>query len=147
MEKSLIKYFTVFICGAFIYGLIEISNRGFTHISMGLLGGISMIIIHITNDMRREGLNYFVQIGMIALFITSIEFVAGEILNVQLKMNIWDYSAVPYNIDGQICLPFVGIWLVLSAIGIAFDDFLRFKMFREDKNFEYLRVRKKQIVA
>ena len=106
-----------------------------------------MIIIHLSNDMRREGLNYFVQIGMITLFITSIEFVSGEILNVQLKMNIWDYSAVPYNIDGQICLPFVGIWLILSAIGIFFDDFLRYKMFREDKNFDYLRIRKKQIAA
>ena len=147
MEKSILKYFAVFVCGCLIYGFLEICNRGFTHISMGLLGGISMIVIHITNDMRRDGLNYFVQIGMITLFITSIELLTGEILNVQLHMNIWDYSEMPYNFDGQICLPFVVIWLFLSAVGIAFDDFLRYKMFREDKNFSYLKLQKTNAVS
>lgn len=54
-------------------------------------------------------------------------------------MNIWGYSDYPLNFDGQICLPFVGIWLVLSAIGVVLDDYLRWKMFREDKNFSYLK--------
>lgn len=119
--------------------MIEISARGFTHITMGLLGGISMIVIHLTNDARRDGLNFFVQISLIAFFITAIEFITGEIVNVRLGMNIWDYSDIPLNFDGQICLPFVGIWLVLSAIGVVLDDYLRWKMFREDKNFNYLK--------
>lgn len=119
--------------------MIEISARGFTHITMGLLGGISMIVIHLTNDARRDGLNFFVQISLIAFFITAIEFITGEIVNVRLGMNIWDYSDIPLNFDGQICLPFVGIWLVLSAIGVVLDDYLRWKMFREDKNFSYLK--------
>ena len=33
------KIFTLFAVGALIYGMIEISVRGFTHITMGLLGG------------------------------------------------------------------------------------------------------------
>ncbi|MDE6150362.1 MAG: putative ABC transporter permease [Ruminococcus sp.] len=106
---------------------------------MGLLGGISMLAIHITNDARRNGLNFFVQITLIAFFITSIEFLTGEIVNVRLGMNIWDYSDIPMNFDGQICLPFVGIWFVLSALGVFLDDFLRWKMFREDRNFSYLK--------
>lgn len=139
MHKILLKHFTVFVIGALIYGMIEISARGFTHITMGLLGGISMIVIHLTNDARRDGLNFFVQISLIAFFITAIEFITGEIVNVRLGMNIWDYSDIPLNFDGQICLPFVGIWLVLSAIGVVLDDYLRWKMFREDKNFNYLK--------
>lgn len=139
MHKVLLKHFTAFVIGALIYGMIEISARGFTHITMGLLGGISMIVIHLTNDARRDGLNFFVQISLIAFFITAIEFITGEIVNVRLGMNIWDYSDIPLNFDGQICLPFVGIWLVLSAIGVVLDDYLRWKMFREDKNFNYLK--------
>lgn len=139
MQRVLLKNFTVFVIGALIYGLIEISARGFTHITMGLLGGISMLVIHLTNDSRRLGLNFFLQIVIIAFFITAIEFMTGEIVNVRLGMNIWDYSDIPMNFDGQICLPFVGIWLVLSAIGVFLDDFLRWKMFREDKNFNYFR--------
>ena len=139
MQKILLKHFTAFVIGALIYGMIEISARGFTHITMGLLGGISMIVIHLTNDARRDGLNFFVQIFLIAFFITAIEFITGEIVNVRLGMNIWDYSDIPLNFDGQICLPFVGIWLVLSAIGVVLDDYLRWKMFREDKNFSYLK--------
>ena len=60
-------------------------------------------------------------------------------------MNIWDYSEVPLNYDGQICLPFVIFWVILSVIGTMTDDFLRWKMFREDKNFEY--VKRKRIAA
>ena len=139
MHRIFLKYFTVFAVGALVYGFLEVAGRGYTHISMGILGGLSMVAIHISNDARREGLNYFIQIGIITLFITSIEFITGEILNLRLGMNIWDYSELPLNIDGQICLPFVVLWAVLSAIGIAFDDFLRWKMFRDDKDFDYLR--------
>ncbi|MGN0601227.1 MAG: hypothetical protein ACI4I7_00805 [Oscillospiraceae bacterium] len=138
MHRTILKYFAVFIIGAVIYGCIEIAARGFTHITMGLLGGLSMIAIHVSNNGRREGMNYFVQLASITFFITAIEFISGEILNVMLGMNIWDYSDIPMNFDGQICLPFVGIWIILAAAGIALDDFLRWKMFGEDKNFRYL---------
>lgn len=141
MQRVFLKYFTVFMVGALIYGCIEIAARGFTHITMGLLGGMSMAVIHLSNDSRRDGMNYFWQLAIVALFITSIEFVAGEILNVWLGMNIWDYSEVPMNFDGQICLPFAGIWIVLSSVGIALDDLMRWKMFSEDKNFNYLNLR------
>lgn len=145
MHKTALKYFAVFIIGALAYGLIEISVRGFSHITMGILGGLTMVVIHILNDQRREGMNFVLQIGISALFITAVEFLAGEILNVWLKMNIWDYSEVPLNYDGQICLPFVIFWIILSVIGTITDDFLRWKMFREDKNFEY--VKRKRIAA
>lgn len=140
LQRTFLKYFVVFVVGALIYGCVEIAARGFTHITMGILGGVSMAVIHLSNDSRRDGMNYFLQVTIIAAFITSIEFISGEILNVWLGMNIWDYSEVPMNFDGQICLPFVGIWIVLASAGIALDDLLRWKMFREDKNFNYLSI-------
>ena len=139
MQSKAVKIFTLFAVGALIYGLIEIWARGFTHITMGVLGGASMVVIHLLNDERRQGMNYFLQISIAAFFITAIEFLAGEILNKYLQMNIWDYSDIPLNFDGQICLPFVFLWVILSAIGTALDDLIRWRMFKEPRNFSYLK--------
>lgn len=131
----------MFVIGAFAYGIIEITARGYTHISMGLLGGLSMLVIHISNSARREGMNYVLQIFVITVFITSIELITGEILNVMLGMRIWDYSQVPLNVDGQICPRFSVFWLMLAVIGIFVDDVIRWKVFREQKNFGYLKTK------
>lgn len=141
MQKAL-KLYTVFVLGGLLYGLIEISVRGFSHITMGILGGASMVVIHLLNDQRRNGLSFITQLGIAALFITSIEFLAGEILNRRLHMNIWDYSEMPLNFDGQICLLFVVFWFLLAAVGTFLDDWLRWKMFGESKNFDYLKIKR-----
>ena len=46
--------------------------------------------------------------------ITAIEFVAGAIVNVRLKLNVWDYSKMPLNLYGQVCLPFSLLWCLLT---------------------------------
>lgn len=65
--------------------------------------------------------------------ITATEFVAGLILNVWLGLGVWDYSNMPFNLLGQICLPFTLAWVALSAIAIVLDDYLRHLMFHEEK--------------
>lgn len=58
--------------------------------------------------------------------ITAAELIAGLILNVWLGLGIWDYSGLPLNFMGQICLPFFGIWCLLSIPAIIMLDFLRY---------------------
>ena len=41
-----------------------------------------------------------------AIIITIFEFIVGVIVNIILKWNVWNYATVPFNIMGQICLPF-----------------------------------------
>lgn len=60
------------------------------------------------------------------LVITATEFVAGLILNVWLGLGVWDYSDLPFNLMGQICLEFSAIWLVLSVFGIIIFDWMRY---------------------
>ena len=60
------------------------------------------------------------------LVITVTEFVAGLILNVWLGLGIWDYSDLPFNLMGQICLEFSAIWLILSVFGIIIFDWIRY---------------------
>lgn len=63
--------------------------------------------------------------------VTLLELISGIILNVWLKLDIWDYSNLPFNFMGQICLPFSLAWVLLSLIAIIVDDYLRYKFFDE----------------
>ena len=60
--------------------------------------------------------------------ITVTELIAGLILNVWLGLNVWDYSGLPFNFMGQICLQFSVLWFVLSYVGIKAFDWIRYKI-------------------
>ena len=66
------------------------------------------------------------QAAICTVGITAAEFVAGLIINVWLGMGVWDYSAMPGNVMGQICPQFIGLWLILSHVGIIMLDGLRY---------------------
>ena len=67
-----------------------------------------------------------------AIGITSIEFISGIIINLWLSLNVWDYSNIPFNLFGQVCLKYTVIWFFLSLAAILLDDFIRCKFFGED---------------
>lgn len=109
------KNIILFIIGGLGYGLLEILWRGFTHPSMLILGGICFCFIHFTAA-------YFTELGILkkgilsALFITSAEFITGLIVNIYMSLSVWDYSSVPFNLNGQISLFYSFIWFILSVI-------------------------------
>ena len=43
--------------------------------------------------------------GMGAVIITLVELATGMVVNHLLGLQVWDYSDVPMNIFGQVCLP------------------------------------------
>lgn len=121
-EAIIIRYITesryillIFMFGAFVYGMIEIIWRGYTHPSMLLLGGICFSVIFILEG-EISHLNIFFRCLIYALIISASEFVFGVISNIWLKLDIWDYSNVPMNILGQICLPYTALWYLLSLV-------------------------------
>ena len=118
------KYMTVFLLGGFGYGLCELLWRGYTHISMFLLGGICFSVIFVA-DIKFCSLPFFMRCLFSGLFITSMELVCGCIVNIILKLNVWDYSVMPVNLYGQICLSFSFLWVILSAPILAFCPVLR----------------------
>lgn len=131
MVRESLKIWTIFLFGCFAYGMAEVAARGHTHISMGLLGGVCMIFINILNDKRNSGLGLFPASIISAVFITIMEFTTGEILNIWLRLGVWDYSEMPMNFRGQVCLPFSILWVFLSVVGFALDNFIRVKIFDE----------------
>ena len=49
------------------------------------------------------------------------------------KQDGWDYSDMPFNILGQVCLPFSALWVLLSALAIILDDYLRYWLYHEEQ--------------
>ena len=116
----------LFCVGAFTYMGIELMWRGFTHWTMGVVGGICFLIIGALNEGYNWKMPFPKQVLIGACVITALEFVSGVILNIILGLNIWDYSDMPFNLFGQICLPFSLLWCGLCAIAIVLDDYVRY---------------------
>lgn len=111
--KKFIKYLTLFIVGAVIYTSIEIMWRGFTHWSMAIAGGLSLIFLY-TLNIKFSYLPLVLRCIFGSYIITLIEFVTGCLVNLTYNMNVWDYYDQPFNILGQICPLFTLFWFVLS---------------------------------
>ena len=60
-----------------------------------------------------------------AALVTAVEFAAGLVLNLWLGLDIWDYSHLPFNLMGQICLQFFLVWWGLCFVFIPVFDWMR----------------------
>ena len=121
------------VIGGLIYILIELIWRGHSHISMFVLGGVCFVAIGLINELFPWELGIVWQSMIGAVLVTALEFITGLVVNIWLGLGVWDYSDVPLNIMGQICLPFSLAWMGLSAVAIILDDYLRHWMFGEEK--------------
>lgn len=119
--------------GGLLYVLCELVFRGRSHWTMFIVGGLCFWLIGLINEVIPWDMPIWQQCIIGALIITAVEFVAGCIINIWLGWQVWDYSGLPFNILGQICLPFTVLWSLLAAAGIILDDYLRFLLFDEEK--------------
>lgn len=131
--NTFFKYTFLFFVGGFAYGAIENLSRGYSHISMFIAGGICFILIGLLNEVYSWDMAVVSQMAISAGIITCVEFTVGMIVNVWLKLNVWDYSEQPYNVLGQICLLYTNIWFFLSFFAILLDDYLRYFLLKEEK--------------
>lgn len=120
------------IYGSIFYG-IELAYRGYSAWQMVLIGGLCGVLIGLINELFTWDTPLWLQ-GLIgSLLTTVIEFVSGCILNLWLGLGIWDYSHLPFNLLGQVCLYFSIVWFFLSLFVIVIDDYLRYWFFGEEK--------------
>lgn len=131
--KNIIKYLILGIIGGFAYVIIEILYRGHSHWSMFIVSAVAFISIGLINEFISWDMKLWKQMLIGSGIVTVLEFISGYILNIKLGWLIWDYSNVPFNIMGQICLPFSIAWFFISFIAIVADDYLRYWLFNEEK--------------
>lgn len=122
--KKILKNILIFKLFGFIYILIEIAYRGHTHVSMFFVGGLCALLIGWINEITPD-MPMWLQCIFGTVIVVTIEFISGCILNIWLGLGIWDYSQIPFNLLGQICLSFSLAWTVLSYFVIKLDDILR----------------------
>ena len=131
--KNIFKYFILYTIGALVYVGIELGFRGYSHWTMAILGGICFVILGGLNEFLPWDLAFWKQCIIGTIIITILEFITGCIVNLWLGWNVWDYSAIPLNLLGQVCLPFSIAWMFLSGVAIILDDWLRYWIFKEEK--------------
>ena len=121
------------LMGGHLYCMAELLWRGFTHWSMFLLAAVLSLPLALSDGcMSRKW-----PLWMLALLgsgvITLAELGAGLILNVWLKMNVWDYSLQPGNLWGQFCPRYALLGVALAGIAIVLFDWMRHWLFHEER--------------
>lgn len=108
----------VFLLGGGAYGLMEILFRGHTHWTMLVTGGACVLTMFY---LREWLLAQPLAVGALAgaVIITAYELSVGVIVNLKLGWQVWDYSAQPGNVLGQICPAFTAIWFVVCFLFLA----------------------------
>lgn len=131
--KAIMKHAVLALCGGCVYFLIEVAWRGHSHWTMAVLGGICFVLIGDINEFIPWNMPLILQGAIGSGVVTILELVSGIILNLWMGLGIWDYSNMPINFLGQICLPFSILWVALSMVAVVLDDWLRYWLFGEDR--------------
>ena len=110
------RFLLLFLSGGISYVALELLYRKRSHVSMFIDGGICLFMIdHICNRVKiASKLSVFIRGLFASGIITCIEFITGIIVNKKLKLKVWDYSNIPLNLNGQICLRYSILWYMLS---------------------------------
>lgn len=89
-----------------------IANRGFLNGPVCPVYGFGMcsILLVISAVSGGKPLNILLLFLVGTALTTSIELIAGRILDLAFHARWWDYSQMPFNLNGYICLEFSIIW-------------------------------------
>ncbi len=104
---------TVFSLGGILYTMIEYLWRGYSHWTMMLTGSVCFFSLYrLFNHFKNISVPQKCILG--SGVITFVEFIVGCIVNLKLKMGVWDYSNMKFNLCGQICVLYSVLWGLLS---------------------------------
>lgn len=133
--KILLRMIGMFAFGAVGYPLLELLWRGESHILMALAGGICFLAIYAISLLPKRKVPLILKCLLGALVITAVELAIGLIANLHFGMDIWDYSHLPLNFKGQICLLFSGVWFLICIPMTLLCGLLRRSFSRSDRRY------------
>ena len=120
------RYAVLWYLGGMVYTGMELLWRGWSHGSMFVAGGVCFLLIGHLGEMAQPlPITWRMLIG--AGIITTVELAAGLLVN--RGYEVWNYSAMPGNFLGQICLPFTLLWIPVSLAAILAYDVLNVHLF------------------
>lgn len=104
-------------CGEVIFAAVKnkkFVNRGFLNGPVCPIYGFGVLIV--TFALRGVSDNLFVLFLGSAVLTTLLELVSGFFFEKALGLRLWDYSKMPLNIGGYVCLLFSLAWGVFCVI-------------------------------
>lgn len=131
-KRHLLKYIILFLVGYCVYIAIEVTFRNYSFPLMGVVGAISFILIDRINEVMPWDIDLIIQSVIGSLLVTTFELIVGEGLKFFNQPPMWDYSSLPLNFDGVICLQFSLVWVLLSALAIFLADAINYYLLHED---------------
>lgn len=132
MIMKINKSILLFLVGYCTYISIEVTYRNISYPIMGICGGLSILLLDKINDNISWNIDLCLQGLCGSALITFFELIIGEIaLHTSLLPIMWDYSNVPLNFDGVICLPFSIVWFFLSVLAIFLADAINYYVLDE----------------
>ena len=136
-KKHILKYLILFLVGYCVYIAIEVTFRNYSFPLMGIVGAISFILIDRINEVMPWDTDLIIQSVIGSLIVTTFELIVGEGLKFFNQPPMWDYSSLPLNFNGVICLPFSLVWVLLSAIAILLADAINYYLLHEKPTPHY----------
>lgn len=132
MIMKINKSILLFLVGYCTYISIEVTYRNISYPIMGICGGLAILLLDKINDNISWNVDLCLQGLCGSALITFFELIIGEIaLHTSLLPVMWDYSNVPLNFDGVICLPFSIVWFFLSILAIFLADAINYYVLDE----------------
>lgn len=123
MKKILLKNGIMFTYGFCIYITIEVLFRTYSYPLMGMVGGISLILLDKINDYISWDMQLLYQMIIGGLIITVLELLSGEFALHIMGVRMWDYSNMWMPMfDNLVCPLFSFFWVLLSGVGIVLAD-------------------------
>lgn len=141
--KVLLIWFILGMMYFTLEGIWRIPKGGYANIVMLPIGGLCGLCVGSINQIPKfYNMKVVYQSIVGALIVTTIEFLSGLYLNVYLGLGIWDYSNLPFNILGQVCIPFSLIWLLIMPLCIWLEDRIRYVIWNEGSNYTLVSIYK-----
>lgn len=138
---KLTRFTILGIISGIAYMLIEIMWRGYTHISMFFVGGISALCIWFIIYMPVLSKSKLITRTLLSTAaVLIIEFLAGCVINLWLDLNVWNYSDKFGNIYGQICLMYSILWFMMIPFAVWLQDTIRWHFWKQGGKYSLLRM-------
>ena len=136
---KVVKSLVMFIAGFCAFITIEVLFRGYSYAMSGVMGGLAVIALDKINDEISWETDLAMQALIGGTFVTAMEFAVGAIAKyTNILPQMWDYTDVPFNLGGIICLPFTIAWTLLSVLAIFLADAINYYIFEDTKVPEYI---------
>jgi len=129
--SSIFETFILFAVGFCTYITIECCYRQISYWEMGFCGGLAIVFLDRLNNEISWNIDILFQ-GLIgSALISSLELLIGTLSLNGILPQMWDYSKLPLNYKGIVCVPFSLIWVGLSIIAIMIADSIHYYVFEE----------------